>query len=127
MLNQESKIIGEKCLAQLDELLVILKRARRESFLCMDYIELIFIPLTNRDLKKAKKLADEIRISLEALKTSLGEEGKFLPRLLDPHGRTEAIEYFLGLTWDTSSEKIKEYLKATNNARSALMNLLDYS
>jgi len=127
MSEQESINIGEDCLAKLDELIVILKRARRKIFFCIDLLDLIFGPLVNRDLKKAANLADEVRVALEYFKKSLGEDSVFSLDMVDSHGLNEAIDHFFDLVWDPPPIIVGNHLSVTKNTRSAVMHLLGHA
>ena len=120
MSGQGSISIGEDCLAKLDELMVFLKRARRKSFLSIDLLGLIVDLFVNRDLKKAEKLAGEVRTALESFKASLVEDGTSHSDAIDKH-HARAIDCFFDLVWNPSNAMIKSKLEATKNARSAVL------
>ena len=123
--------IGEDCLAKLDKVIVVLKRARRKSFLCIGLLDLIFDPLANRDLKKAGKLAEGVRIALESFKTSL-EEDHTPPSVADLENYIETTNYFFSLVWDQPYamnknhiyHAIKNNLDASKNTKTAVQHIL---
>ena len=131
MPEQRSINIGEDCLAKLDELIVVLKRARRKSFFSIELLDLIFDQLVNRDLKKAAKLAYSVRAALESFVLSLGEDIMLSPNMTTPDNCTETIDQFFDLVWDpplilieSSIDIIKKNLEAVKNTRSAVLHLL---
>ncbi|MCL2148176.1 MAG: hypothetical protein FWH47_02440 [Methanomassiliicoccaceae archaeon] len=126
--------IGRECLVGLDEVLTVLKRARSKSRFSMMYLDLVLDPLTNRDIKKAGRLAGNLRPAMESLKLSLEEEGMLSPNATEPHVCVAAIDQFLGLDWtpplilvDISWGPINKDIDVVNNARSAITCLLEHA
>ena len=134
MLEQKSIKTGEDCLAKLDELLKLLKKARRKSFFCIQYLDLIFDPLVRIDLKKAEKFAYGVRAALHSFRSSLEDDGVFYSDMTRRRCHIEAIDKFFDIVWvapailiENNMDFIKNRLEIVEDARETVQCLLDQS
>jgi hypothetical protein len=125
MSDPESIVLGEECLAKLDNYILVLKKAGTKGVFEVSILSPLLTWLKRRDLKKAEKLAVEVRRSLESFRISLGKDEAFPFSTMDFSESTKTTDYFLGKYGDLMvQDLINGNIEMAKNAKVAIQSLM---